>query len=77
VINESLLIDCNINNQKIRTKKRDQISSDIIKKIMASQSSRKEKLNKADTIISNDGSLNELQKNISNFHKLLLQKLGK
>ncbi|MDC1281639.1 dephospho-CoA kinase [Methylophilaceae bacterium] len=77
VINESLLIDCNINNQKIRTKKRDQISSDIIKKIMASQSSRKEKLNKADTIISNDGSLDELQKNIGNFHKLLLQKLGK
>ena len=77
VINESLLIDCNINNQKIRTKKRDQISSDIIKKIMASQSSRKEKLNKADTIISNDGSLDELQKNIGNFHRLLLQKLGK
>ena len=44
VINESLLIDCNINNQKIRTKKRDQISSDIIKKIMASQSSRKKKV---------------------------------
>ena len=77
VINESLLIDCNINNQKIRTKKRDQISSDIIKKIMASQSSRKEKLSKADTIISNDGSLDELQKNIGNFHRLLLQKLGK
>ena len=77
VINESLLIDCNINNQKIRTKKRDQISSDIIKKIMASQSSRKKKLNKADTIISNDGSLDELQKNIGNFHRLLLQKLGK
>lgn len=77
VINESLLIDCNINNQKIRTKKRDQISSDIIKKIMASQSSRKKKLNKADTIISNDGSLDELQKKIGNFHRLLLQKLGK
>jgi dephospho-CoA kinase len=44
---------------------------------MASQSSRKEKLNKADTIISNDGSLDELQKNIGNFHRLLLQKLGK
>lgn len=77
VIHESLLIDCNIENQKNRTQKRDGVTPNIVEKIIASQASRQERLQKADNIINNDGLLEEFLAKIVNFHKLTLQKLGK
>ena len=76
LINESLLIDCDIEHQILRVKKRDNLGKDLIISIINSQMSRSHKQKKADKIISNDSSMSELEKKIIFFHNYLLKKIN-
>jgi dephospho-CoA kinase len=74
LINESLLIDCDIEKQISRVKKRDNLGKDLILSIINSQMSRSHKQIKADKIILNDSSMSELEKKIVSFHNYILKK---
>lgn len=76
LINESLLIDCDIEHQISRVKKRDNLGKDLIISIINSQMSRTHKQKKADKIVLNDSSVNELEKKIISFHNYLLKKIN-
>ena len=75
LIQESLLIDCKISTQKERVCSRDKLDSKLIDKIIASQLERSEKQEKADNIITNDGSVDELKQKIKIFHDNIIKRL--
>lgn len=75
LIQESLLIDCKISTQKERVCSRDKLDSNLIDKIIASQLERSERQEKADTIITNDGSVDELKQKIKIFHDNIIKRL--
>ena len=75
LIQESLLIDCKISTQKERVCSRDKLDSNLIDKIIASQLERSEKQEKADNIITNDGSVDELKQKIKIFHDNIIKRL--
>jgi dephospho-CoA kinase len=75
LIQESLLIDCKISTQKERVFSRDKLDSKLIDKIIASQLERSEKQEKADNIITNDGSVDELKQKIKIFHDNIIKRL--
>jgi dephospho-CoA kinase len=69
LIDRSLLIDCEESIQIARTMQRSQLSEIEVKNIMAAQLSRETRRQLANDIISNNGSLDELQKNVIAFHQ--------
>lgn len=75
LIQESLLIDCKITTQKERVCSRDKLDSKLIDKIIASQLERSERQEKADNIITNDGSVDELKQKIKIFHDNIIKRL--
>ena len=75
LIQESLLIDCKISTQKERVCSRDKLDSNLIDKIIASQLERSERQEKADNIITNDGSVDELKQKIKIFHNNIIKRL--
>jgi len=75
LIQESLLIDCKISTQKERVCSRDKLDSNLIDKIIASQLERSERQKKADNIITNDGSVDELKQKIKIFHDNIIKRL--
>lgn len=75
LIQESLLIDCKISTQKKRVCSRDKLDSNLIDKIIASQLERSERQEKADNIITNDGSVDELKQKIKIFHDNIIKRL--
>lgn len=58
--------------QLSRTMERDDNSEQLVKSIMAAQLDRKTRLSRADTSISNDGTLEELHARLDDLHKDLL-----
>ena len=68
-----LIIDCEETTQLTRASQRDNTKEEAIKKIMQQQLSRSERIAKADDIINNDGSLNELHQAVDNYHLQLLK----
>ena len=54
---------------------RDKLDSNLIDKIIASQLERSEKQEKADNIITNDGSVDELKQKIKIFHDNIIKRL--
>ncbi len=71
-----LVIDCDEELQIERASKRDNNSSDIIKSIMKQQLSRNDRIKKADDIITNNGTLPDLQKAVDNYHFKLLETIA-
>lgn len=69
LIDRSLLIDCEESIQIARTMQRSHMSEAEVKNIMAAQLSRETRRQLANDIISNNGSLDELQKNVIAFHQ--------
>ncbi|KAF0836369.1 dephospho-CoA kinase [Methylovorus glucosotrophus] len=69
LIDRSLLIDCEESIQIARTMQRSRMSEIEVKNIMAAQLSRETRRQLANDIISNNGSLDELQKNVIAFHQ--------
>lgn len=75
IISESLLIDCEEQVQINRVMTRDNISIQLIKKIISNQMNRKEKQKKSDKIIiNNTDNISELTEKVMTYYNYLLQK---
>ena len=68
-----LVIDAPESEQVSRTVARDDTDNESVKAIMKSQASRSERLKKADDILLNDGSLEDLQEKVEALHRTYLQ----
>jgi dephospho-CoA kinase len=67
-----LVVDVPEETQVIRTSKRDGVSEEQVKSIMASQISRKKRLEHADEVLLNDSSLEDLQGKVKKLHNKYL-----
>ena len=72
LISRSLVIDCDVNDQIERVKKRDGIDTSIIQSIMDQQIDRRSRIEKGDDIVLNDGSIEKLTESIKALHKKYL-----
>ena len=70
-----LVVDVPVELQVERTLKRDQVSEGQVKSIIKAQISRKNRLEFADEVIINDGSLEELNSTVMKFHQKFIAEL--
>ena len=68
-----LVVDVPMEIQIERTILRDKVSEDHVKRIIAAQMNREERLKKADDVLLNTGTIQELQEQIVKFHKKYLK----
>lgn len=73
ICNRTLLVDAPESVQLERTMQRDNNSAAQVQAIMASQSSRKDRLAKADDVIENSGTLQTLHAQVEQLHAQYLQ----
>jgi len=66
------VVDCSESLQLIRAQERTRLSFDEIEAIMKTQASRQERVNQADDVINNDGTLADLQAKIDELHEYYL-----
>ena len=71
LIDESLLIDCDLETQIERVIKRDNISKALANRIIKNQMNREEKQLLADKVILNDGNINHLKTQLDSYYKKL------
>jgi len=71
LIDESLLIDCDLEAQIERVIKRDSISKTLANRIIKSQMNREKKQLLADKVILNDGNINHLKTQLDSYYKKL------
>ena len=72
LIDESLLIDCDLETQIERVIKRDNVSKALANRIIKNQMNRQEKQSLADKVILNDGKINHLKTQLNIYYKKLL-----
>jgi dephospho-CoA kinase len=72
-IDESLLIDCDLETQIERVIKRDSVSKALANRIIKNQMNRQEKQLLADKVILNDGNINHLKTQLDIYYKKLLK----
>jgi len=72
LISRSLVIDCKDNDQIERVKKRDGIDISVIQSIIDQQINRSSRIEKADDVVINDGSIEKLEESIKSLHKKYL-----
>ena len=72
IIKRSLVIDCEEIIQITRTMKRSKLSEQEVRAIMATQISRLKRLQKADDVIINNESLDDLKKQVNQQHRKYL-----
>ena len=68
-VDRVLVVDTSEAEQKRRLAQRDNSSAEQIKAILASQTDRQQRLQLADDIITNDGTLDELRNQVANLHR--------
>ena len=73
LIDESLLIDCDLETQIERVIKRDNVSKALANRIIKNQMNRQEKQLLADKVILNDGNINHLKTQLGIYYKKLLK----
>lgn len=66
------VVDVSIDTQIARIIERDQATIDDAKKILAAQASREDRLNVADDVINNEGTLQELEDQVETLHQMYL-----
>jgi dephospho-CoA kinase len=71
LIDESLLIDCDLEAQIERVIKRDNVSKALVNRIIKNQMNREEKRLLADKVILNDGNINHLKTQLDSYYKKL------
>jgi dephospho-CoA kinase len=69
VVERILVVDCGESQQIARTMKRSRLSEEEVRRIMATQASRKERLQHADDVISNDGDMSALRAQVEALHR--------
>ncbi len=72
LISRSLVIDCKVNDQIERVKKRDGVDTSVIQSIIDQQIDRSSRIKKADDVVLNDGSIKKLTESIEALHKKYL-----
>ena len=72
LIDESLLIDCDLETQIERVIKRDNVSKALANRIIKNQMNRQEKQLLADKVILNDGNIYHLESQLDSYYKKLL-----
>ena len=72
ICDRTLLVDVSEDKQIQRTSKRDKVPSEQVKSIIKSQVSRLEKIELADDVVSNEGSLADLEEKIKALHSSYL-----
>ena len=72
LISRSLVIDCKVNDQIERVKKRDGIDTSVIQSIIEQQVGRNYRIERADDVVVNDGSIEKLEESIKVLHKKYL-----
>ena len=73
LIDEALLIDCDLETQIERVIKRDNVSKALANRIIKNQMNRQEKHLLADKVILNDGNINHLKTQLGIYYKKLLK----
>ena len=73
LIDESLLIDCDLETQIERVIKRDNVSKALANRIIKNQMNRQDKQLLADKVILNDGNINHLKTQLDIYYKKLLK----
>lgn len=73
LLDRTLVVDCSEETQISRVMKRDKVSADVVKAIMSQQVSRDYRLAHADDVISNEGSKEELAKQVAELHQNYLK----
>ena len=73
LIDESLLIDCDLETQIKRVIKRDSVSKALANRIIKNQMNRQDKQLLADKVILNDGNINHLKTQLDIYYKKLLK----
>ena len=73
LIDESLLIDCDLRTQIERVINRDDVSEALANRIIKNQMSRDRKLLLADKVILNDGNIHNLKVQLESYYKNLLK----
>ena len=73
LIDESLLIDCDLETQIEPVIKRDNVSKALANRIIKNQMNRQEKQLLADKVILNDGNINHLKTQLDIYYKKLLK----
>ena len=76
LVNKVLVIDCDEALQLERASQRDRCNIEALKKIIAQQMSRNERLSKADDIIVNNKSIASLENAIDKYHHQLLRNIA-
>jgi len=76
LIDESLLIDCDLETQIERVIKRDSVSKALANRIIKNQMNRQEKQLLADKVILNDGNINQLKTQLDSYYKKLLKDIN-
>lgn len=71
-VDRIVLVDCPVELQIERVKKRNGLDEAQIRRIIRSQSSRRQKLNAADDIIVNDGDYAKLDQQVQRLHQFYL-----
>ncbi len=77
LVNRTLVVDIPAELQVERTRNRDDVSEQQIKQIIGSQMSRKDKLAKADDVISNQGEIEHLEQAVLALHQRYLTLIKK
>jgi dephospho-CoA kinase len=72
LISRSLVIDCKVDDQIERVKKRDGIDTSVIHSIIEQQVGRNYRIERADDVVVNDGSIEKLEESIKALHKKYL-----
>ena len=72
LISRSLVIDCKVDDQIERVKKRDGIDTSVIQSIIEQQVGRNYRIERADDVVVNDGSIEKLEESIKVLHKKYL-----
>jgi len=75
VVDRIAVVDCDEAMQIQRASQRDRSDKNVIKSIIAQQMRRADKLKKADVIISNEGTLDELYQKVDQLHTQLIHEL--
>ncbi|UXI01655.1 dephospho-CoA kinase [Photobacterium sp. TY1-4] len=72
MVHRLLVVDVTEEVQIARTRQRDQVDDDHVRKILAAQATRQARLDAADDVISNNGSSQDLQAAVSDLHQQYL-----
>lgn len=73
-VDRALVVDCSEETQIARTMARSKLDREAVLAIMAGQISRAERLKRADDVIQNDGSLEELRARVADLHRFYLDR---